>query len=172
MTVMCAMLLHTAGVVDATASTRTAVTMTAPARVVPIRIHDYAGLDVRHLKQAQRQVSAVYRQLGIQLDWHSILRPWDLAPQAPPTAIASPSAVTIVVLAPDMAETLKVPPGVTGFAALTRARGDRVAYVVSERARDIAKRDHLPLSSVVARVVAQELAHLLVPRGPRSPRAL
>jgi hypothetical protein len=138
---------------------------------VSVRIHDYAGLDVRHLQQAQRQVSALYQQMGIRLAWHSILRPWDLAGQAPASGTLD-AAVTIVVLAPDMAETLKIPPGVTGFAALTKTRGDRVAYVVGERARDLARRDHLPLSQVLARVVARELAHLLSPATPRGPRAL
>lgn len=139
--------------------------------VVSIRVHDYAQTDRRHLQQAEREVSRIYEQIGVRLDWRAPLRPAELeATQA--TWPADVTMVTLVVLAPAMSARLKAPDDVAGYAPVSRERGGRVAFIFGGRTRDIATSGEVSQGKVLAGVMAHELAHLLNPRGTHSPNGV
>jgi hypothetical protein len=132
-------------------------------RAVSIRIHDYSQFEDEQLLQAQRQVSETYARIGVRLDWHTVVRPAEVLAGKGEWPRDSTPAVTVVVLAAEMADRLSIPPDVAGYAPITRERGGRIAFVVGPRARDIAGEGHVDTSKVLAGVIAHELAHLLMP---------
>jgi hypothetical protein len=134
---------------------------------VTIRIHDYAGTDTEQLQRAEEQVSDTYASIGVRLDWRTIVRPAAVeAGKAswPPDV----TAITIVVLAADMARRLHLPLDVAGYAPITREHGGRVAFVMGARTRDIAEGGNAPHAQVLAGVISHELAHLLMPERSHS----
>jgi hypothetical protein len=135
---------------------------------VSVRIHDYAQIDVRQLQQAERQVSEAYARIGVRLDWKAIVRPSEI--EAGRGRWPGEEAFfTIVVLGPEMANKLALPTDVAGYAPITREGGGRVAYVVGERTRAIAAAGQADHCTVLAAVIAHELAHLLMPARSHSP---
>jgi hypothetical protein len=135
--------------------------------VVSIRIHDYSRTDGQQLQQAERQVSDTYARIGVRLDWRSVVRPADVQ-AGKGTWPSDMTAVTIVVLAPEMVERLNLPLDVAGYAPITRDQGGRVAFVVGDRTRDIADQERIAHSQVLAGVISHELAHLLMPKRSHS----
>jgi hypothetical protein len=135
---------------------------------VSIRIHDYAHIEARQLQYAERQVSDAYTRIGVRLDWRRAVRPSEIEAgrgRWPDDA----AFFTIVVLAPEMANKLALPSEVAGYAPITREHGGRVAYVLGGRTRDIAAAGGTDHATVLAAVIAHELAHLLMPARSHSP---
>ncbi len=136
--------------------------------VVSIRIHDYSKTSSRQLQQAQRVVSEAYARIGVRLEWRARIRPADIEAGRGAWPKDEIAFVTVVILSTTMADRLDLPPGVAGYAPITRERGGRIAYVVGDRTRLIARRGRVAQSSVLAGVIAHELAHLLMPARSHS----
>ena len=134
---------------------------------VSVRIHDYATVDGRQLRRAERQVTATFARIGVRLDWSDAVRAADVEAGTAtwPTSLVS---VTINLLAADMWERLGKPHNVAGFAPITRDQGGSIAYVAGDRIREIAEAGRVAQSDVLAIVMAHELAHLLLPEGSHS----
>jgi hypothetical protein len=139
-----------------------------PESVVSIRIHDYSKTSSRQLQRAQRVVSEAYARIGVRLDWRARIRPAEIEAGRGAWPRGDVAFVTVVILSPAMADRLDLPPGIAGYAPITRERGGRIAYVVGDRTRLIARRGRVAQSSVLAGVIAHELAHLLMPARSHS----
>jgi hypothetical protein len=137
-----------------------------PAGVLTIRIHDYTQIERNQVWQAQRHVADIYRRIGVRLDWRAPAQPVDihgLGIQLPDAA-----DMTVVILTAAMTERLRVATDVAGFAPITRTGGGRVAFVLGERTRAVAVAGRVDHASVLAGVIAHELAHLLMPERSHS----
>lgn len=155
------MLLASAGPV--TASPR------RPMTSVSIRVYDYARLDARQIRRAQRQVTETYAKAGVRLTWQPLVTPSDDATGRNILASGPAPDLSVIVLTGPMADRLAVAPGVAGYAPITRERGGRVAYVLGARVAPIAKAGGVAPAKVLAGVITHELAHLLLPEQGHSP---
>jgi hypothetical protein len=54
---------------------------------------------------------------------------------------------------------------VVGYAAVTPGEAGRIAFVIYDRIRDIARRADADIAQVMGTVIAHELGHLLLPAG-------
>lgn len=143
-----------------------AATPREPVGAVTVRIHDYSRVERHQLQQAERHVADTYARIGVTLDWRPLVRPTDIGDSRSwPT---DSSDITIVVLSATMAARLRVRPDVAGYAPIARDRGGRIAFVLGDRTRRIAVDGHVDHASVLAGVIAHELAHLLMPQRSHS----
>jgi hypothetical protein len=137
-----------------------------PVGAVTIRIHDYSIIERHQLRQAERQVADTYARIGVALDWRPLVRPTELGTSgAWPTDLTD---ITIVVLTREMAQRLALSADVAGYAPITREHGGRIAFVLGDRTREIAIHGRVDQASVLAGVIAHELAHLLMPERSHS----
>jgi len=134
---------------------------------VSIRIHDYSSIDERQLQEAERQVQDAYARIGVRIEWRPVLRPAE-AEGGRAAWPAGLTAVTVVVLTPEMAARMHVPAGVAGYAPVSREHGGRIAFVLGARTKAIADEGDVEQSSVLAGVMTHELAHLLMPARAHS----
>lgn len=139
---------------------------------VSVRIHDYSRFEEQQLHQAQRQVSDTYTQIGVRLDWRTIVRPADIEAGTGEWPGDPQATVTIVVLSEEMAARLRIAPQVAGYAPITREHGGRIAFVIGPRTRAIAEDGRVAPSQVLAGIISHELAHLLMPERSHSPMGL
>jgi hypothetical protein len=146
-----------------------AVAADTPTAAVRIRIHDYAAIDAAPLIRAQRIVSRLYKAIGVRTEWLASTRP--LEDRAIPTEIGS-SDLTIIVLTPEMASRRTVPEAVIGYAAVTRGEAGRIAFVIYDRVRDVARHADVDITRVMGMVMAHELGHLLLPNQSHSDNGL
>ena len=135
---------------------------------VSIRIYDYAQIDGRQLQRAERRVSAIYEQIGVQIDWRAAREPSEIEGGRGQWPHDPPAHVTVVWTASAMGRRLNLQEDVAGYAPITREHGGRVAYVFGERTRAIAAEGAVDESEVLAGVIAHELAHLLMPKRSHS----
>ena len=136
---------------------------------VSVRIHDYAHIEARQLQHAERQVSDAYAHIGVRLDWRTTVRPAEIEAGRGQWPGDGTAFITIIVLAPEMENNIALPMDVAGYAPITRERGGRIAYVFGGRTRAIAAEGRTDHSTVLAAVIAHELAHLLMPTRSHSP---
>ena len=132
-----------------------------------IRIHDYSKIVIVDSSSGpQRRVSETYAQIGVRIDWRARIRPAEI--EAGRGAMAERRCRVCHRGHPVAGDGGSPEPatGIAGYAPITRERGGRIAYVVGDRTRLIARRGRVAQSSVLAGVIAHELAHLLMP--PRS----
>jgi hypothetical protein len=66
-----------------------------------------------------------------------------------------------------MAARGRVADGVLGFAAVASEGMGRIAYVIYDRVRSIATEAATPEGELLGFVMAHEIGHLLLPRGPQ-----
>jgi hypothetical protein len=132
---------------------------------VRVRIHDYANIQPAPLARTQRLVSRMYDAIGVRTEWLEASRPLDQQTVAAP---CGPNDLTIIVLTQEMAGRRMVPGAVVGYAAVTPGEAGRVAFVIYDRVRDIARRADADLVNVMGTVMAHELGHLLLPSGAHS----
>jgi len=141
----------------------------APIAAVRIRIHDYANVDPIRLASAQQFVTAMYRAIDVRTEWLASTRP--LLDPATATEPGS-TDLTIIVLTPQMANPRTVPDAVVGYAAVTRGEAGRIAFVIYDRLRDVARRADVDIARVMGMVMAHELGHLLLPNRSHSDTGL
>jgi hypothetical protein len=152
-----------------TALAHPAVAADAPIAAVRIRIHDYANVDPIPLASAQQIVSRMYQAIGVHTEWLASTRP--LLDPATATGPGS-TDLTIIVLTPQMANRRTVPDAVVGYAAVTRGEAGRIAFVIYDRVRDVARHADVDITRVMGMVMAHELGHLLLPNRSHSDAGL
>jgi hypothetical protein len=131
------------------------------ARAVSIRIHDYAHLEEEALAQAQEVVSGMYDAIGVRTDWLEPLQQFDGAFDGSGARDCKPSDLMIIILTSAMANRGVIPDSIIGFAAAEPGVGGRIAYVIYERVKDIARGtvDDMRMMGIV---MAHEIGHLLL----------
>lgn len=135
---------------------------------VSIRIHDYARIPSRDLQRTEQRISDIYARIGVRLDWRAPVRPMELEAGCSRRPADGNARLTVVILNAEMSGRLRVGPGVAGYAAISRERGGRMAFVLGERAHALAIDSGVALSQVLAGIVAHEIAHLLMPERTHS----
>jgi hypothetical protein len=140
-----------------------------PVAAIRIRIHDYANVDSAPLARAQRIVSRMYDAIGVRTEWLASTRP--LEGQPIPTQVGS-TDLTIIVLTPEMASRRTIPGAVVGYAAVTRGEAGRIAFVIYDRVRNVARHADIDIPRVMGMVMAHEVGHLLLPNQSHSENGL
>jgi hypothetical protein len=146
-----------------------AVAADAPIAAVRIRIHDYANVDPIPLASAQQIVSRMYQAIGVHTEWLASTRPL-LDPAIP--GEPGPTDLTIIVLTSQMARRRAMQDAVVGYAAVKRGEAGRIAFVVYDRVRDVARHAMVDITRVMGMVMAHELGHLLLPNRSHSDAGL
>jgi hypothetical protein len=131
-------------------------------RGVSIRIHDYVHLRHAGLVRAQEVVSQMYGAIGVRATWLESLRQNDRIPSGHDGYEGGPSELTIIILTPAMAHRLAVPDPVIGYAAAARGVGGRIAYVIYDRIRNVARDAAVDDMRLMGIVMAHEIGHLLL----------
>jgi hypothetical protein len=119
---------------------------------IVLQMSNAAGLPDALLKDAQKEVVRLYRDIGVELDWHQ-----------PGTAYPAEAAMIRVILIPyETGELQRRPKAVMG-AAIRTDQGTSVAYVFPRQVERQA--DHFGASRtlVLACAIAHEVGHLLLP---------
>ncbi len=131
---------------------------------VTIRIHDYARVRDLRLQAAQEHVSDTYARIGVNTDWLPPLRP---SPTKAPSGAYTPepedASIVLMLITEPMADRLRVPVNVAGYAATDGQSVGSVAFIVADRVDRVAWRGRLNPGQVLGSVIAHELAHLLMP---------
>jgi hypothetical protein len=136
---------------------------------VTIQIHDYSRVPPESLSRATTVVTRLYDTIGVRTEWIGVLRPRERTESVrrdgkAPAAIGQ---LTIIVLTTKMAARGRVADGVLGFAAVASEGMGRIAYVVYDRVRLLAAEAATPEGELLGFVMAHEIGHLLLPRGPQ-----
>jgi hypothetical protein len=132
------------------------------ARTVSIRIHDYAHLDEAALARAQEVVSGMYGAIGVRTDWLEPLQQFDGAFDGSGARDCKASDLMIIILTSAMANRGVIPDSIIGFAASQRGAVGRIAYVIYERVKDIARGTAVDDMRIMGIVMAHEIGHLLL----------
>jgi hypothetical protein len=117
-----------------------------------LQLHNLAGAPAATLDRAASELTRVYRELGVDLEWQH--------PGGQPTIGAD--VVRVVILADETGDLRRTEDTVMG-AALRTPSGTRVAYVFYRRVRAEAERYEVSTPLVLACALAHELGHLLMP---------
>jgi hypothetical protein len=136
---------------------------------VTIQIHDYSRVPSESLSRATTIVTQLYERIGVRTEWIGVVRPKERS-EAARRGEQSPVPIgqlTIIVLTPTMAARGRVADGVLGYAAVADEGMGRIAYVIYERVRSIAADTTTRESELLGFVMAHEIGHLLLPRGPQ-----
>lgn len=139
-----------------------------PAGAITARIYDYARVERGQLQSAQQQVADIYRAIGVVIEWRDTARPAAIANGTEQWPTDEDAMFTIALITTGMAERVKLPPDVAGFAATDHDRGGRMAFIVVDRTQGIARGGRLFHFQVLGGVITHELAHLLLPRRSHS----
>lgn len=133
-----------------------------------IRIHDYANVDRREMQRVQQQVSEMYAQTGVHLEWLTVAHPVQALAGRASWPVDGEPQLTVIVLGRGMAAPPGIAKEVAGYAPITREHGGRVAFAFGDRAAAIAERAATSPSTVLSAVIAHEIAHLLMPQRSHS----
>jgi len=132
------------------------------ARAVSIRIHDYAHIEDAELARAQEVVSGMYGAIGVRTDWLESLQLSDGVFDGSGTPDYKQSDLRVIILTSVMANRGVIPDSIIGFAAADHGLGGRIAYVIYDRVRDIARGTVVDDMRVMGIVMAHEIGHLLL----------
>ena len=138
---------------------------------VRIRILDYARIPKHVIAQAQRRATDIYRTIGVQIRWQATVRPRE-ASSLSPESLAEPSDFAIIVLSQDMSRCQSVAPDVVGMAIVPPQGGGRIAYVLFDRVRLVARAAQSDVTDILGMVMAHEIGHLMLPYGSHSDNGL
>ena len=136
---------------------------------VTIQVHDYSRLPGESLSRATTIVTRLYERIDVRTEWIGVLRPKERTEAA--RSAEKPSVpigqLTIIVLTPTMAARGRIADGVLGYAAVADEGMGRIAYVIYDRVRSIAAEGAMREGDLLGFVMAHEIGHLLLPRGPQ-----
>jgi hypothetical protein len=113
------------------------------------------------VRQAQEEVTRVYADIGVPLEWST--------PSDP--AADRDSAIRVVLLPYETGDLRRAEQQVMG-AAVRTGHGSAVAYVFYRRVQAEADRYGVSTSMVLACAIAHELGHLLLPAAGHAPTGL
>jgi hypothetical protein len=132
------------------------------ARTVSVRIHDYAHIQDAELARAQEVVSGMYGAIGVRTDWLEPLQQIGGVFDGSGARDCKPSDLMIIILTSAMANRGVIPGSIIGFAAAEPGVGGRIAYVIYDRVRDIARGTGVDDMRMMGIVMAHEIGHLLL----------
>lgn len=139
-----------------------------PAATLAIRLYDYTNATDRQLRGAQEHVSDTFARIGIDTEWHPTLRPLDRRIDAADSKGPDDATLVVTLITSRMADRVRLPASVTGYAASAGNGIGHVAFVVADRAERLALNGGIAPDLVLGGVMAHELAHLLLPGRPHS----
>jgi hypothetical protein len=113
------------------------------------------------VRAAQAEVTRVYGDIGVHVDWAEPLS----------SRASDQPAIRVVLLAYETGDLRRSPSIVMG-AAVPTPEGTRVAYVFYRRVRAEAERHAVSGALVLACAIAHELGHVLLPLREHSPAGL
>lgn len=157
-----------AGVALMTAAPALAAPAAVTASTVTIRIHDYAHVSSRQIQTAQDHVSETFARIGIDAIWRPAVRTRDPGPSQARENEPEDASLVVMLITGDMADRIRLPGGVAGYAATAADETGRVAFVVADRTEKIARQGPVAHADVLGGVMAHEVAHLLLPGRPHS----
>jgi hypothetical protein len=133
------------------------------ALAVILRLVDVAGVPPVVLLEAQREVTRVYRAIGVDAQWTST------------RSLANPGeavlTIDVTIVSFETGALKHQPQPVLGVAVRTPA-GTRVAYVFYRRVETEADQHGVPIGLVLASALAHEIGHHLLPSHEHSPTGL
>jgi hypothetical protein len=122
------------------------------AAALVLHLANFSGAPPAVVQAAQEEVTRVYAEIGVPLDWSG---PGDARADQQP-------AIRVVLLPYETGDLRRIEKTVMG-AALRTADGSAVAYVFYRRVRAEADRYEVSTGLVLACAIAHELGHLLLP---------
>jgi hypothetical protein len=126
-----------------------------------LHLSNFSGAPPPLVYQAQEEVTRVYAEIGVPLEWSD--------PDAP--AADRQPAIRVVLLPYETGDLRRSEKAVMG-AAVRTAEGNAVAYVYYRRVLAEADRYEVSTSLVLACAIAHELGHLLLPVREHAPAGL
>jgi hypothetical protein len=131
------------------------------AAALVIQISNFSGAPASVVRTAQEEVTRVYADIGVPLDWR---QPSGVRDESPP-------AIYVVLLPYETGELRRSEKSVMG-AALRTPGGSALAYVFYRRVEAEANRYRVSIALVLAGAIAHELGHLLLPAAAHAPNGL
>jgi hypothetical protein len=131
------------------------------AAALALQIANYSGAPPSLVHRAQQEVTRVYAEIGVPLEWGE---PSDAATDASP-------AIRIVLLPYETGDLRRSELPVMGAAVRTPG-GAAVAYIFYRRVQAEAGRYQVSADFVLACAIAHELGHLLLPSRAHAPEGL
>jgi hypothetical protein len=131
-----------------------------------IRIHDYTQAPGGVISNASRIASDVYARIGVRTEWLGVWRPQQRnarPARGSDTSQGQTAQITINLLTPQMAARAHFRDDALSVSAAATERMGRVGYVMYERLRDTAQRASINVDDLLAFVMAQTIARLLLP---------
>jgi hypothetical protein len=155
------------GIVSASVALSTALGVTTPAagtqtgpRSLTVVIHNDAAIPATVLQQARAIATAIYRAIGVELDWWDPSHPGTEVTDDPAAPSAWPAAAIHVRLigdSPDLRR--RISARELGFAA----SGATLATVLVKLLDQLAGNKRLNVGELLGVVIAHEVGHLLLP---------
>ena len=140
---------------------------------ITIHVHNYAGVDLNILADAEKTASKIFQKTGVFAVWADASVTTETSQNTPPAQKSTgPSHIQLEILPREMADRLGLPSGVAGLAPGGGA--DRVlAYVFYKRVQDVAQSQGQPkvkgltsglatTQQILAEVIAHEIGHILL----------
>jgi hypothetical protein len=157
-----------AGLALITATPALAAPPSVTASTITIRIHDYAHVSDRQIQAAQDHVSDTFARIGIDTSWRPTARPRHRVTDTGWADEPEDASLVVMLITSQMADRIRLPGDVAGYAATDADEIGRVAFVVADRTERVAARAAVGSDVVLGGVMAHELAHLLLPGRPHS----
>jgi hypothetical protein len=126
---------------------------------ITLRVHDYVGLRLETLDEAQCEVRVLFATAGMALRWTDPVR-WSDDTRAQPLW-RRVEDITVIALSPRMARRKGLPFDALGSAVVAPQFTGRVVYVVVKRIERVAAAAGQRSSDMLALVIAHEIGHLL-----------
>ena len=134
-----------------------------------IQIHDYAAVPCKVLSHASESVTATYEKIGVRTEWIGVVRHGTRSGEAVRRSDRASedqtTPLTLIILTPKMADRGGIPEDALGLAAVAPEGTGRIAYVIFDRVRDIARQAAINEDDLLGYVMAHEIGHLLLPPG-------
>ena len=127
-----------------------------------IRVYDYQHLPLASIARAQQRVTDIYSTIGVRTEWREVTRP-SQAQGFDPKTIPDAEDLLVIVLRPEMSRHKQFSDNVLGSAVVTPHDGGRIAYVLFDRLKEMAKVAAADPMDAMGVVIAHELGHLMLP---------
>jgi hypothetical protein len=116
-----------------------------------VRFRNDARAPAPHVAAAQKQVTLIYADAGIDIVW-----------------VASGARITITLISREQANLMHQIKDAMGYAPASGAEGGSLAYVLNHRVEEVSRGYNSPRTVVLGVALAHEIGHLLLPSKPHS----
>jgi hypothetical protein len=132
------------------------------AAALVVHLSNFSGAPITVVRTAQEEVTRVYANIGVSVEWHEPSEPQP-----------GPRPAIRIVLLPLETGSLRASEKTVMGSAVRTPGGNAIAYVYYRRVQDEAVRYQVSPELVLACTIAHELGHLLMPiSGGHSPDGL